>query len=256
MMKRLLVVGITFLLVLGLAGCGKKADEQELQNAENLTEGFEVMMRNVRAYSGLSTVGPKPQTLSWLDNGTWSEEQAVFYVPEGNETLYYYIRAPFSFYDRDDTLLFLVHLTPDYHPDYIPDTAHVSLIDFWQWFVVRDDIWWHYLINIDETDVSHAYGTMKWHYDDTLWIYTYFVSIESDDKFADIDVETNFDVAAEFLLAADGSGDPEENFGTYEGERFVEYTFDPTPGETYYEGYYTLASEDWDVEHYFRIDLD
>lgn len=252
MKKRFVFMSILLMIVIGLMGCKKKVDEQELENAENMTNGYTTMMINADAFSTFS--GSAPWLLLLQQDGAWSEEQAVFDVPDPDwpESLYYYCKIPIS--PVEDTFLFLVRLTPDVHPD-STEGVFVTLVDGWLWWIVQDDIWWHLLVNRDESDPSYVYGTLTWYYneDDHLWIFTYTKSME--DESLEATCETNFGVAGQLILAPDGSGSPDDNFGTYEDERFVEFTFFALPDEEGNDGYYTLASEDWEEEHYFKIEF-
>ncbi len=248
MKKRFVFLSILLMIVIGFMGCKKKADEEEIENAENMTNGYTAMMINVGALSDY-TDSP-PWLLLLQEDGAWSEEQAVFHVPDWPESLYYYCRIPIP--AVEDTFLSLIRLTPDVHPD-SADLYFVTLVDGWLMWVVQDDIWWHILINSDVPNPPYVYGTLTWHYDedDHLWIFTYTMSTQ--DESLEATCETNFGVAGQLLLAADGSGVPDDNFGTMEGERFVEYTFFAEPDADSNDGYYTLASEDWAEEHYFKI---
>jgi len=246
MRKLLIVVSIAFLMT--LVGCAKKADEVELQNAETLTEGMLAMsgMNNVSNNCGHSGVFHKPKMTAppgWLG-------PATFHIPEGTDTMFYYIYFPFSDTFGQDTLAWLAMLTPD---AWTPpnDTCFVTKVDFWLWRLVQDDIWWHFILNMSPTDSVHITGSMKWHYQSTWLDYAYTVSTDTSiSKAGTIDVTTSDDIklSANFTFIVDGSG---TGWGKFQDFKFVDWLFFAIPDENNYEGYYTLASESWKVKHYF-----
>lgn len=246
MNKRLVVIGLTILLA-ALIGCAKKADETEVENAEILTNGILSMMINVDAYSRYSGSSPQPGVLGlpgWYG-------PAVFHVPEGAETLYYYIKIPFSDTLGQDTLLTLIMLSPDIGDTLIPDTSFVTKIDLWLWRVIQNNIWWHFTLEMSPDDTLHISGSMKWHYRDTWLSYVFTnMGVDTTDESGIIDVTTSDDIklSAHFAFITDGSG---TGWGKYQDYEFVRFVFFAEPTAEGYKGYYTLASEGWKVEHYF-----
>lgn len=246
MKKRLVIMGLALLVAI-LIGCGEKTDEQELENAETLTDGLLGMMTNVDSYSRYNGAYPKPGLLA--PPGWYGPD--VFQVPEGTETLYYWIKWAFTDSLGQDTLATLIMLTPDVWDTLVSDTEFVTKVDLWLWRLVATDIWWHFTLTMAADDTTHLSGSMKWHYEETWLSYVFTdMGVDTTDESGIIDVTTSDDIklSAHFEFLADGSG---TGSGKYQNIEFVRFTFFAEPDADGYEGYYTLASEGWKVEHYF-----
>lgn len=249
MRKLLIVLSIAFLLI--LVGCAKKADEVELQNAETLTEGLTAMRSNVNAQSGLAGSSHKPLLAAppwpWLGPDQFSN------IPEGTQTLFYHFSLKWDSAGATiDSLQTLIMLTPDVWDTLVPDTSFVTLVDFWLWRQVADDVWWHFNLGMSQNDLVHITGAMKWHYLSTWLNYAYTVSTDTAvSKAGTIDVTTSDDIklSANFTFNdPDGAG---TGWGKFQDFKFVEWVFYAVYDTSVYEGYYTLASENWKVNHYF-----
>jgi len=100
-------------------------------------------------------------------------------------------------------------------------------------------------------DTTHISGSMKWHYESTYLSYVFTdMGTDTTDESGVIDVTTSDDIklSAHFAFIEDGSG---TGWGKYQNIEFVRFIFFDQPDANDYEGYYTLASENWKVEHYF-----
>ena len=249
MRKLLIVVSIAFLMV--LVGCAKKADEVELQNANTLTDGLTAARSNVQAQSGLAGSSHKPLLAAppwpWLGPDQFSN------IPEGTQNMYYHFSIRLDSAGATiDSLQTLIMLTPDVWDSLVPDTSYVTLVDFWLWRQVADDVWWHFNLGMLPTDSVYISGFMKWHYLST-WLNYAFTDISTDtsiSKSGTITVTTSDDIklSAEFTFIVDGSG---TGWGKFQDHKFVEWVFFVVPDPEGYNGYYTLASENWKVKHYF-----
>ncbi len=248
-MKQLLAIaGLVLLLV--MTGCAKKADEVELKNAETLTEGLLQCRSNVYAQSSYagSSQHPLPAAPPW----PWLGPDQFANIPEGTQTWYYHFATRLDSAGATiDSIQWLMMLTPDIWQDTIPDSCFVTLVDFWLWRKTASDIWWHFNLSMSPNDTIHISGAMKWHYQTTWLNYAYTVSTDTSvTKDGVIDVTTSDDIklSAHFDFIADGSG---TGWGKYQDFKFVEWVFYAQPDPQGYEGYYTLASENWKVKHYF-----
>jgi hypothetical protein len=236
--------------MVALIGCAKKADEVELKNAETLTEGLTTMRANVNGESGLagSSHKPLPMAPPW----PWLGPDQFTNIPEGSESLYYHFAIRWdSAGALIDSVQWLIMLTPDVWDSLIPDTNFVTLVDFWLWRQVASDVWWHFNLGMSPTDSVHITGSMKWHYLSTWLNYAYTVSTDTSiSKAGTIDVTTSDDIklSANFTFIDDGSG---TGWGKFQNFKFVDWLFFALPDSNSYNGYYTLASEDWKVKHYF-----
>jgi hypothetical protein len=247
MKKLLIVISMAFLLI--LVGCAKKADEVELQNAETLTQGLTSMMTNVRAQGGNtgSNVAPKPQAPPF-----WGGPVLFPDIPEGSQQSYYYMAFRWDSAGATiDSLYWLIMLTPDVWDTLVADSEFVTAVDFWLWRRVAADVWWHFNINLSQSDLTNLTGAMKWHYNETWLNYAYTVSTDTTvSKAGLIDVTTSDDIklSAHFEFITDGSG---TGWGRWQTTEFVRWIFYAVPDPDNYEGYYTLLSESWKVKHYF-----
>jgi len=252
MKKLLIVVSIAFLMI--LVGCAKKADEVELQNAKTLTDGLTEMMSNVNSQSsntGHSAISHKPGFLAppW----PWSGPDTFPNIPEGTQTIYYFINVPFQDSLGPDTLQTLIVLTPDIWQHTPFDSNFVTKVDLWFWRKVHNDIWWHGYLDMSPTDSVHISGAMKWHYGQT-WLNYAFTGISTDTSISKaglITVTTSEDIklSASFeFVDPDGAG---TGWGKFQDFKFVEWMFYAVYDTSVYNGYYTLASENWKVQHYF-----
>jgi len=250
---RKLFLCLAMVLMVALIGCAKKADEVELKNAETLTQGLTAMRSNVNgnsSYNGHSAISHKPSLLAppwpWLGPDTFPN------IPEGTQTIYYFINLAFQDSLGPDTLQTLIVLTPDIWQHTPFDTNFVTKADLWFWRKVHNDIWWHGYLDMSPTDSVHISGAMKWHYEQT-WLNYAFTGISTDtsiSKAGVIDVTTSGDIklSANFTFIDDGSG---TGWGKFQDFKFVDWLFFALPDSNNYNGYYTLASEDWKVKHYF-----
>lgn len=249
-MKKLLI-GITLALLLVLTGCAKKADEVELQNAETLTEGLTACRSNASAQGGYAGSSHKPLLAAppwpWLGPDEFSN------IPEGTQTLYYHFSTRLdSAGALIDSVQWLIMLAPDVWQDTIPDSCFVTLVDFWLWRKTASDVWWRFNLGMSPADSVFIRGFMKWHYGST-WLNYAVDSVSTDttiSKAGSITVTTSDDIklSAHFEFITDGSG---TGWGKYQDFKFVEWVFYAVPDPEGYEGYYTLASENWKVKHYF-----
>ncbi|HEX7319741.1 MAG TPA: hypothetical protein VF399_05220 [bacterium] len=246
MRKSLVVFGLAVLVA--MLGCGNKTDQDELNNANTLTDGVLGMMTNVDAYSGYSGAYPKAGfTAPPLF------PLGVFHVPwSTTDTLYYYIKWAFTDSLGPDTTAILLMLTPDVWDTLIDDTCFVTKVDLGLWRLVNQEIWWHGNLLMEPTDTTHISGALRWNFYDT-WLDYAFTDMGTDtlvDQSGVIDVTTSDDIklSAHFAFIADGSG---TGWGKYQTFEFVHFIFFDKEDANGYKGYYTLASEGWKVDHYF-----
>ncbi len=245
-MKKLLsVFALSFLILLFIAGCSEKADQTELQDANNLVNGLAMMgvMTDVDAYSGTSAFSPPSK---------WKGPYVYKNLPEGDDTLYYQfvVKLPLdSMKITIDSLLWLVMLTPDI---WAGDSGKITRIDSWLIGENRTDIYFHTIVS--RPDTLHVEGTMKWNWEDTYYSYTYNVSTVTEAAEIDVTTSKNINLSAHFKFADDGSGTLEDNWGKFDNTIFVKFEFfaDPRQHDNY-DGYYILLSEDWKVRHYFVL---
>jgi len=243
MNKRLIALGIAFLLSV-FVGCGKKTDQEELKEAENLIQGLAVMgmMTHADALPKANLMAPP---YGW-------EGPAQYNVPEEWGDLYY--RFVFKFpVDSAGVTIDSGHIYLMFKPD-IWDSAHMyDPIDSVDIGILADnrDIWFRAVFDLSDT--TRALGDFKWNWDETWYRYTFDVS--QIDESASIDITTSPDIrlSAQFRFASDGSGTTEENFGKFDQTIFVKFEFFAEPDSSGYDGYYILLSEDWKVKHYFQL---
>ena len=243
MKKILSVLGLSFLILFLITGCGEKADETELQEASNLVQGLAMMgvMTDVDAYSGTSICSPP-----W----GWEGPNVYKDLPEGDDTLYYQflIKLPLDSMETTiDSLLWLVMLTPDI---WAGDTGAVTKIDAWLIGETRTNIYFHTVINLPDT---HVTGTMKWNWEETYYSYEYDVSTVTEAAEINITTSSNINLSAHFLFDDEGAGTTDDNWGKFGNTIFVRFEFFAEPDSNGYDGYYTLLSEDWKVKHYFVL---
>ncbi|MEO0190803.1 MAG: hypothetical protein ABIL70_08835 [candidate division WOR-3 bacterium] len=243
MKNKLVVVGMVFLLCL-FVGCGKKTDEEELSNAENLVQGLALlgMMTNVDAFKN-------PQH---LHTPPYWEGPSAFDVPEEWGDLYY--RCIFKFpVDSAGTPIDSGHLYLMFTPDIWDTTYQDSPVVSMDIGLLADhrDIWFRAVVGIPDT--THVTGDFKWNWDKTWYKYAFDVS--NIDESASIDITTSPDIrlTAQFRFAADGSGTTDDNWAKFDQTIFVKFEFFAEPDSNGYDGYYTLLSEDWKVKHYFKL---
>ncbi len=251
MARQLFALGIALVFIAGFTGCGDKTDQTEVENAETLAQGLASMLSNIDTYSGYngSSAGP-----GLLAPPGWSGPLEFSDIPEGEQTWYYFQKFATNCDDTPDTLLFLIMLTPDVWHDTIPYTEFVTTVDLWLWFMANDDVWWHFILEMDESDTAHISGSMKWHYESTWLSYVFAdMGVVHEDESGVIDVTTSDDIklSAHFEFIEDGSG---TGWGRYQGYEFVRFIFYAEETPEGYIGYYTLASEGWKIEHPFPED--
>ncbi len=243
MRNKFVVVGL-FLLLLALIGCGKKTDEQELSEAENLVQGLAVlgMMTNVDAFKNPQHLNAPPY---------W-EGPSAFNVPEEWGDLYYRCVLKFPI-DSAGVTIDSGHLYLMFTPD-IWDSAHaqdtVTQLDIG---ILADNrnIWFRAVVGIPDT--THVTGDFKWNWGDTWYKYAFDVSTINESASIDITTSPDIRLSAQFRFAADGSGTTEENWGKFDQTIFVKFEFFAEPDTNGYDGYYILLSEGWKTPHYFKL---
>ena len=250
-MKKYFVVILMFLLVFALfAGCSKKAEENterstaaEKADAALLATALSSMTSNVEQYDTLNGGGGKG-----IFRGPPSPWQgpAQYTTPDGNTANWYWMKIPVADTIGMDTLLYLLMQTPDRWAD--SSVAFVTKVEVWLWYRIKNTTWFHFELDMDSTDTTHISGIWRWNYEDT-WLEYKFTAMGTEDYSGTIDVSTsnNINLTAHFEFGVEGDG---TGWGKYQGIKFVEYTFYTMPPDPY-RGYYTLASEGWNIKHYF-----
>jgi hypothetical protein len=160
------------------------------------------------------------------------------------------LKIPFTDTLGQDTAIVLMMLTPDIW-DTLYDTCFVTKVDLALWRLVNQDIYWHFNLLMEQGDTAHLSGSMTWNFHETWLDYDFTdMGILPGDESGTIDVTTSNDIrlSAQFTFIADGSG---TGWGAFQDLQFVHFTFFDEPNVDGYKGFYTLASEDWKVEHYF-----
>lgn len=251
MFKRLSILGIALLFMIGLTGCGEETDQTELLEAGNLVEGLNMltMMTNIDAYSGYQSLGAGITTVPF----GWSGPNPYLELPEGTDTLYYvfFIKIPLdSMGVRIDTMLFLLMFTPDTWDTLCPDSIPTQM-DVWVIGETRNQIYFHTTVAIPDTE--HVTGSLKWNWEETYYQYEYDVSTLTEWAEIDISTSSNIGLSAQFRFEENGSGSTVQNFASFFGTQFVRYEFFAEPDPEGYDGYYELLSEAWKVRHYFRL---
>ncbi|MCX7995747.1 MAG: hypothetical protein N3A65_08280 [candidate division WOR-3 bacterium] len=247
MTKRLVVAGMMLLLVL-FTGCGKKADEDELYQANNLIQGLAMlgMMTSVDKY-GIDTycapplgwIAP-PETIDVPNPVDWPNN--VFYK--------FFIKFPLdSAGTVIDSITWLAMPSPDVWGG---DTGTIRQIDVGL-LADHRNIWFHTIISLDSVRVR---GNLKWNWEDTWYKYEFDVSIVPGDSSAEINISTspNIQLYAHFKFDQRGAGTTEENWGKFGETIFVRYEFFAEPDANGYDGYYILLSEGWKVKHFFKLE--
>ncbi|MGQ9465884.1 MAG: hypothetical protein ACUVQ4_09360 [bacterium] len=244
-MKPRLVVACAVLLVLMFVGCGKKADEDELYQAQNLVKGL-TMLGTMKTYVDL-------YSNSFFAELPWGwEGPDSFNVPDEWADLYYRFINKFPI-DSQGVVIDTGHLylmfTPDiWDPLYKDSTIRQADIGL---LADNRNIWFRMVVGIPDT--THVTGDLKWNWNTTWYRYTFDNSTITEQ--ADIDITTSPDIrlSAQFRFAEDGSGTTEENWGKFDQTIFVRFEFFAEPDPEGYDGYYILLSEGWKVKHYFKL---
>ncbi len=246
-MKQKLVIIFCIFLLLGLFfGCSKKADDDtrstavEKNDAELLSLSMTKMNGNISEYDTILGSGAKFRG----PPSPW-EGPAAFETPDGNTTSWYWWKGPWGDTTKADSMLHLLMQTPDRWAD--TSVAFVTKVEVWLCQQIDNTIWFHFAIEMDSTDLTHISGMWKWHYQET-WLEFTFLDMGTEDYSGTIDINTsnNISLSAHFSFNIDGDG---TGWGKFQDIKFVEYTF-YTMGSQY-RGYFTLASEGWNVKHYF-----
>ncbi len=247
-MKKYLAFVLILLFVIAIfVGCSKKEDEldeDELQNAELMTSALTQMISNIGVYDDFVGEGAKFRG----PPGPWKGPQS-FTTPDGNTADWYFWKLAFTDSIGEDTLLFLLMQTPDIWGEDSLATL-VFNVDVWFTRLVNVNFYFHFSLDIDTVTMADISGMWKWYYEGTWLEYTFTdMSIDSGDYSGTIEVNTstNINLSAYFDFDVDGSG---EGWGKWQGIKFVDYTFYAMPADPY-RGYFTLASEGWNVEHEF-----
>ena len=246
-MKRYLAFLLILLFVLTIfMGCSKKEDEldeRELLDAELMASALTQMVGNIGVYDdfigeGAKFGGPPPP---------WQGPQS-FTTPDGNTADWYFWKLAFTDSIGEDTLLFLLMQTPDRWGDSL--IPFVSNVDIWFARVKYTNFWFHFSLDMDSLHTEYISGMWKWYYEGTWLEYIFTeMSVVYGDYSGTIDVNTssNINLSAHFNFEVDGHGLGSAKF---QGIEFVRYTFYAMPPDPY-RGYFTLASEGWNVEHEF-----
>ncbi|MGQ9664731.1 MAG: hypothetical protein ACUVUH_05275 [bacterium] len=242
-MKPRLVVACAVLLVLMFVGCGKKADEDELYQAQNLVQGLVMlgMMTDVDAYSNSFFAAPP----LWEGPGS-------FNVPDEWADLYYRWTVKFPV-DSQGVTIDSGHIYLMFTPD-IWDSTHMNdTITQMDIGLLADNrnIWFRTVVGIPDT--THVTGDLKWNWNTTWYRYTFDNSTITEQAAIDITTSSDIRLSAQFRFAEDGSGTTEENWGKFDQTIFVRFEFFAEPDPEGYDGYYILLSEGWKVKHYFKL---
>jgi hypothetical protein len=251
MIKRMFALSIAALFFIGMIGCGSdEVDPDESREAQNLVNGLNMalMMTNVDAYSGISLSGPVDAPPFWEGPFQYSHIPAEW----NNDTYYKWLLIRFgvdSLGTAIDSADLYLMFTPDIWDSTVTDSIPTSL-DIGILAETRD-VWFHTVVSIPDT--SHVTGSLRWNWDDTYYSYAFDNSQIDYSGQIDILTSTNIGLAAHFLFESDGSGDETYNYAEWHGTQFVRYTFFPADTSAQYDGYYTLLSEAWKVEHYFNL---
>lgn len=242
MKPKLVIAGLLMLLV--FIGCGKKTDENELYEANNLIQGLALqgMMTDVERYSNSFFCAPPPM---------W-EGPDTFAVPDEWGDLYYrwVVKMPI---DSQGVTIDSGHLYLMFTPD-IWDSAHANdTITKMDIGLLADhrNIWFRAVVSVPDT--THVTGTFKWNWNSTWYQYAFDNSTITEQAAIDITTSSDIRLSAQFRFAADGSGTTEENWGKFDQTIFVRFEFFAEPDPNGYDGYYILLSEGWKVKHYFKL---
>lgn len=248
-MKKYLAFVLILLFALTIfAGCSKKEDDTrsttaEQADADRLVSDLVAMVLDIGNYNGYvggdggTFRGPPP---------LWSGPDQ-FTTPDGNTADWYWWEFPFTdTTGAADTLLYLLMQTPDRWAD--TSVTFVTKVAIWLWFKVNNTCWFNFELDMDPNDITHISGFWKCHVEDTWLEYT-FKDMGTEDYSGTIEINTsaNLSLTAYFDFDVDGTG---EGWAKFQGIKFVDYTFYAMPPDPY-RGYYTLASEGWNVQHEF-----
>lgn len=247
-MKKLLIVLAILVVTAIMPGCSNEqaeADAQEVADAQNLVAGLNMMllMSDQSYYNPSGTKGPP---LFWSGPN-------VYNLPEGDDSLYYEYAIHFPWDSLGvfkDSLRWLIMFSPDIWETAFEDSLALG-IDMWFIGMVRDDIYFHTIVNIPDT--THITGTMKWNWTDTWWQYEFDNSTIDEAAELDITSSDNIRISAHFLFDSAGAGELEDNWGKFQDLTFVRFEFFAEPDTGNYDGFYQLLSEDWKVDHYFTL---
>ncbi len=251
-MKR--VVGILLLLVLVFSfflGCSKsdesdsgRSTSAERTDAALLALGLGMMSTNIGEYDDYVGEAAKGGRLD--PPPPWQGPE-TFETPDGSSLPWYWYEMEVQDTAEVDTMLFLLMLTPDEWADTM--VTFVNKVEIWLMYTIEETVWFHFALEMDSGD-THISGFWQWHYQDTWLKYAFTdMATEYGDYSGSIAITTsnNINLAANFTFNVDGSG---TGSGSYQEIEFVRYTFYALPADPY-RGYYTLASEGWEVEHLF-----
>ncbi len=242
-MKPKLVVAGIMLLALLFVGCGKKTDENELYEAQNLVQGLTMLgiMTDVDAYSN-----------SFLNAPPLWEGPDTFDVPDEWADLYYRWTIKFPV-DSQGVTIDSGHIYLMFTPDIWDTLYQDSTITQMDIGLLADnrDIWFHAVVGIPDT--THVTGDFKWNWNTTWYRYTFDNSTITEQAAIDITTSSDIRLSAQFRFAEDGSGTTEENWAKFDQTIFVKYEFFAEPDPEGYDGYFILLSEGWKVKHYFKL---
>jgi len=246
MKRKLVIIFCVFLLIAIFFGCSKKAEDDtrstavEKSDAELLSLSMTMMNGNIGQYDSYVGNGGKFRgpPLPW--QGPAERE-----TPDGNTANWYWWKGAWGDTTKADSMLYLLMQTPDRWAD--TSIAFVTKVEVWLCQQIENTSWFHFAIEMDSTDLTHISGMWKWHYQET-WLDFTFLDMGTEDYSGTIDINTsnNISLGAHFSFYIDGDG---TGWGKFQGIKFVDYTFFTMASE--YRGYYTLASEGWNVKHYF-----
>lgn len=254
-MSQYKVLGIALMMVLaaafGFLGCGKQTPsqaavnqtpQQENSNAVVTALYFTQMSQNKgQALGYIGHSAGLAVRKSGLDGGPPPPWQG----PDQNG--WYWFKS-IDQNDPTDSLTFWLLMVPDGFA--FPD-SFVRQLDFKITSKNHPLRMAQVHLSMNQSDLNHISGW--WQYtDDQTWVRWAWTnaSVNPDDHSGIYDLTTsgNLRLAAHFEIVVDGSG---TGYATWQGYRFVQYTFYPWPGQNGHQGYYTLASENWRVQHYF-----
>ncbi len=253
MIKRFVLIAFSLLFVICLAGCGDKVDEDELREADNLVNGLNLMamMTDVDQYTEYTLDGSIcAPPVGWAG-------PSGYQLPDWSDTLYYEYTFPHWWFPRlhiDSAGVFVdsIRWLAMPEPDIWEDTMQVLTgIDTWVIGQTRSDLYFHTTFSV--ADTLYVNGLFKWNWASTWYEYAYEVSKFTEAASIDITTSTNIGLGAHFLFEDDGSGTENNCYAEWNSTVFVRYTFFAEPDPENYDGYYTLLSEAWKVEHYFRL---
>jgi hypothetical protein len=248
-MKRYVGFILIVLLVFSIfIACSKEpkeeTDERELNDAELISEAVMLMTGDIGEYDDYVGEAAKSRM-----EPPWPWEGPLeFETPDGEMGEWYFWKLAFSDSIGQDTLLFLLMQTPDRWGD--TTVPFVTNVEVWFLRKVHTNFWFHFEVIMDSLDLHHVSGMWKWYYEETWLEFEYTeMGVDSGDWSGTIDATTspNISLTGHFEFDVDGSG---TGYGRFQEIEFVRFTFYPMPADPY-RGYFTLASEGWNVEHEF-----